>query len=137
PYMDPPQKSPAQSSSRSTLRALRAAVPRILAEQRVDIDLRLRDRQQNTEVLGRGVVAVDRGFRPRRVLAVPDEVRAPLALTRHFEQALLQNRGTVERGARVGRAEHPGTQRVDEPQRRRVWRRLLVQRLGLDQIDLA
>src|SRR5256712_108258 len=83
PYL-PPYASAALADSP------RQSVPGVLLDQRIGVDLRLRNRHQH--VRGRA-----RTIRPVlelptvRVLAVPDQILAPLPLGQELEETFLQD----------------------------------------------
>src|SRR6266446_7327205 len=63
------------------------SVPGVLRDQRIGVDLRLRNRHQHAVVRRRHRLELP-GL---RVLAVPDQILAPLSFTVELEQALAQN----------------------------------------------
>src|SRR5687767_12470098 len=116
---------------------LRRLVPRVLDEQWVRVDLRLRDRHQNPE--RRCDTLVEPGA--LRVLIVPDQILAPLALGCELEQPLIQYRrsesGLRHSGAeRLVRLEYAGANLIQQPNRCGRLSKL-VERLCLNQHDLG
>src|SRR5437867_13053027 len=90
PYTPPaPTDSPRQS------------VVRVLRDQRIGVDLRLRNRHQD-EFVGSGAVPLLE-LPAGGVLAVPDQILAPFSFTVELKQALVQ-----DHGARDGPCERPG-----------------------------
>src|SRR5438874_12710624 len=75
----------------------------ILRQQRIRVDLRLRNRHQH-EMIRPGRLELP-GL---RVLAEPDQILAPLRFERELEQAFAQDRGWRDGTQRVPRGEGAG-----------------------------
>src|SRR5438034_8232182 len=115
------------------LRLLRS-VSGILLQQRVRVHLVLRNRQQHAERRTRRLVPPRLG-----VLAVPDQILAPLGFAGELEPALLEDK-VVSNGPRERRRDgFFGTraQLIQQRQGRRIPRRQLVPRLRLRTIGIA
>src|SRR5438093_3947165 len=114
--------------------APRPSVPGVLREQRIGVDLRLRNRHQHPKVL--------RGPRLElpalRVLAEANQILPPLPLTVELEQALAQDHVRGDRAERVpAGGERASPYQPQQRQRSRAARPASELCFGLDQIDLG
>src|SRR5437879_777228 len=75
----------------------RQSVPGVLRDQRIGVDLRLWNRHQHAVVRRRYRLE----FPGLRVLAVPDQILAPLSFTVELEQALAQDHVGADSAERV------------------------------------
>src|SRR2546427_9789014 len=116
----------------------RQSIPGALRDQRIGVDLPLRNRHQDER----------RGPRtsPRRHVlvlpaggerAVPDQILAPLPLTVELEQALPQDHVGGDGAERIPPGERASAHEPQPRQRSRAARPPGELRFGLDQIDLA
>src|SRR6266516_1578886 len=111
----------------------RQSIPGVLRDQRIGVDLRLRNRHQDAEVRRRPRLELP-GL---RVLAVADQVLASLALAVEFEQPLAQNHVSRDRAEGVRLRYRTEADGLQQGQGRRAARCPLELRLGLDQVHLT
>src|SRR5437867_7094902 len=111
----------------------RQSVPGVLRDQRVGVDLRLRNRHQHPKVL--------RGPRLElpalRVLAEANQILPPLPLTVELEQALSQDHVRGNGAERVPAGERASAHEPQQRQGRQATRPPGELGLGLDQIHLG